>query len=235
MTFDDFSSPRVGTPIVDATGAQLGTLAEILYEGSTTTPRFAVIDLTADGTLVIVPWQALGIRPGDRLALDITSDALFAAPRVDGRDSRRVAAARWGRPEPIAPVRLEPTHYGRGLAVGLLVLVLVGAVGFMAARRSSPQTSAQAQRVTEVMKSTAVVVKQTSVDTATTMKVKTALALSKRVPALDVNVETDHSVTTLTGHVPSPETRDIAGDIAADTAGVREVRNLLTVEPSNTP
>jgi osmotically-inducible protein OsmY len=67
------------------------------------------------------------------------------------------------------------------------------------------------------------------------MKVKTALALSKRVPALDVSVETDHSVTTLTGRVPSLETRDIAGEIAADTAGVREVRNLLTVEPSNTP
>ena len=88
-------------------------------------------------------------------------------------------------------------------------------------------------RVLSVTKHATRALGETSTDAMTTVMVKTALALSKRVSARDVSVDTVHRVATLTGTVPSEEARAIAGQIAADTSGVRDVRNLLMI--SQTP
>lgn len=74
-------------------------------------------------------------------------------------------------------------------------------------------------------------VKETSQDAATTSKVKAALLLSKHVSAFDVNATTNRREVTLTGEVPSEETRRLAGAIAQDTSGVTAVHNRLTVNP----
>jgi osmotically-inducible protein OsmY len=75
-------------------------------------------------------------------------------------------------------------------------------------------------------------VKETSQDTATTSKVKTALMLSKRVSAFDVKATTSRGEVTLAGEVPSEETRRLAGAITQDTSGVTTVHNNLTVNPA---
>jgi hyperosmotically inducible protein len=75
-------------------------------------------------------------------------------------------------------------------------------------------------------------VKESSQDAATTSKVKTALLLSKHVSAFDVKASTNHGEVTLTGEVPSEETRRLAAAITQDTSGVTTVRNNLTVNPA---
>src|SRR5512147_133335 len=74
-------------------------------------------------------------------------------------------------------------------------------------------------------------VRDTSQDAATTSKVKTALLLSKQVSAFDIKTTTTHGVVSLTGEVPSEETRRLAGAIAQDTSGVALVQNDLVVNP----
>jgi osmotically-inducible protein OsmY len=74
-----------------------------------------------------------------------------------------------------------------------------------------------------------------STDAATAANVKTALALSRRVSAFDIDVDADGGAVTLGGRVPSLEVKSLAGSIVADTTGVREVRNLLEVDPKVSP
>src|SRR6185295_18213762 len=74
-------------------------------------------------------------------------------------------------------------------------------------------------------------VKETSQDAATTSKVKTALMLSKHVSAFEVKASTNRGEVTLTGEVPSEETRRLAAAITQDTSGVTAVHNNLTVNP----
>jgi hyperosmotically inducible periplasmic protein len=72
-------------------------------------------------------------------------------------------------------------------------------------------------------------------DPDTSRKVKTALGLSKRLAGFDITVNTSEGVATLTGQVPSEDIKSLAGEIARDTAGVREVNNEISVDPSTQP
>jgi osmotically-inducible protein OsmY len=105
------------------------------------------------------------------------------------------------------------------LIVLLLVVLVVGGALFY--RRTSGTS------LWETLRS----VKDTSQDAATTSKVKTALLLSKHVSAFDIKTTTSRGEVTLTGEVPTEETRRLAGAIAQDTSGVAQVRNNLTVNP----
>jgi osmotically-inducible protein OsmY len=75
-------------------------------------------------------------------------------------------------------------------------------------------------------------VREASADAATAAKVKTALALSKRVSAFDLDVDSDDRVVTLRGEVPSREVADLAFAIAAETAGVEQVRDEMVLDPA---
>jgi hyperosmotically inducible periplasmic protein len=108
---------------------------------------------------------------------------------------------------------------GRGLLVFLVLLVIVAGVVFYRLPAATP--------VREMLRS----VKDTSQDAATTSKVKTALLLSKHVSAFDIKTTTTGGVVSLTGEVPSEETRRLAGAIAQDTSGVTQVQNDLVVNP----
>lgn len=61
---------------------------------------------------------------------------------------------------------------------------------------------------------------------------RTALLLSKRVSPFDIKVETMQGEVTLTGQVTSDETKTVAGAIAQDTAGVKQVHNDLGINPT---
>jgi hyperosmotically inducible protein len=75
-------------------------------------------------------------------------------------------------------------------------------------------------------------VKESTQDATTTSRVHTALLLSKRVSPFDIKVETIQGEVTLTGQVPSDETKTVAGAIAQDTAGVKQVHNDLGINPT---
>jgi hyperosmotically inducible protein len=78
-------------------------------------------------------------------------------------------------------------------------------------------------------------ISSSSADVAATTKVKAAFGLSKRVSAFDIGVSTTDGVVTLTGLVPSEDVKSLAGEIARDTQGVRQVNNEIQVDPAARP
>jgi hyperosmotically inducible protein len=72
-------------------------------------------------------------------------------------------------------------------------------------------------------------------DATITGQVKTAFAISKRISAYEINVDTQDGVVTLKGQVPTEIDRELAGDIAKDTTGVKQVDNQLRVEQGLKP
>jgi len=102
----------------------------------------------------------------------------------------------------------------------LVVLLIIGGLAYYFRSRDTP------------IKQAFYSVKETSEDLATTSKVKTALSLSKHLSALDIGVSTSKGEVTLTGQVPSQETKSLAGSIVQDTSGVRQVHNNLSINPA---
>ncbi len=111
------------------------------------------------------------------------------------------------------------TGSGRTVLAMLLVLVLGGAIYYIARQNSSLQNAAHS-------------VKESAQDAAATSRVRTALLLSKQVSPFDIKVETHQGEVTLQGQVSSEEVKAMAGAIAQDTSGVKQVRNNLDVNPS---
>jgi hyperosmotically inducible protein len=110
---------------------------------------------------------------------------------------------------------------GSGQTVLALVLLLIvgGAIYYVARQNSFLQNAFHS-------------VKESTQDAAATSKVRTALLLSKHVSPFDIKVETSQGEVTLQGQVPSEEVKAMAGAIALDTAGVKQVHNNLGVNPS---
>jgi osmotically-inducible protein OsmY len=109
----------------------------------------------------------------------------------------------------------------RSIVIAIILIVLV--VGGVLIYQRDAATS-----IGDTLRS----VKESSQDAATTSKVKTALLLSKHVSAFDVKARTNRGEVTLTGEVPSEETRRLAGAITQDTSGVTAIHNNLTVNPA---
>jgi osmotically-inducible protein OsmY len=72
-------------------------------------------------------------------------------------------------------------------------------------------------------------------DAGITAQVKAAFALSKRISAYEIGVETKSGVVTLSGQAPSEIDRELAGNVARDTTGVKQVDNQIRVEPGLKP
>lgn len=67
-------------------------------------------------------------------------------------------------------------------------------------------------------------------DAAITAKVKTAILAEPGLKVLQINVDTLHGVTTLSGSVDSQKSMDKAKEIARAVAGVKDVENKLIVK-----
>ena len=78
-------------------------------------------------------------------------------------------------------------------------------------------------------------IKESSEDAATSTKVKTALMLSRHVSPFDIDISTKQGAVSLAGQVPSEEVKAMAGAIAKDTSGVKELHNNLVVDPGTRP
>jgi hyperosmotically inducible protein len=108
---------------------------------------------------------------------------------------------------------------GRLVSALLLLVVLLGAAYFIFTRNASVQNAFH-------------VVKESTQDATTTSRVRTALLLSKHVSPFDIKVQTTQAEVTLDGQVPSEQIKAVAGAIALDTSGVKEVHNNLGINPS---
>jgi osmotically-inducible protein OsmY len=77
-------------------------------------------------------------------------------------------------------------------------------------------------------------VRDSSRDAALEAKVRGALALSRRVSPLKIDVDARAGVVMLGGRVPTQEARSIVEAIAADTPGVARVESHIDVDPGAT-
>lgn len=68
-------------------------------------------------------------------------------------------------------------------------------------------------------------------DRAITTSVKAKLLEDKRTGGMSINVDTLNGTVALSGFAKSQAEKDAASQIAANTKGVREVRNNLVVRP----
>ena len=69
-------------------------------------------------------------------------------------------------------------------------------------------------------------------DSAITTKVKAKLAAKHLSTLTNISVDTDaNGVVWLSGHAPTKDARDLAGEIAKNTEGVEAVHNDIAVEP----
>jgi hyperosmotically inducible protein len=101
----------------------------------------------------------------------------------------------------------------------LLLIVVLGAAYFVFTRNASVQNAFH-------------FVKESTQDATTTSRVRTALLLSKHVSPFDIKVETTQAEVTLDGEVPTEQIKAVAGAIALDTSGVKDVHNNLGINPS---
>jgi hyperosmotically inducible protein len=74
-----------------------------------------------------------------------------------------------------------------------------------------------------------------SSDPTITSRVKADIASSRLLGGYDINVKTEDGVVTVGGQVPSDDLRVLAGDIAHQSAGVKDVKNLIIVGPDTRP
>jgi hyperosmotically inducible periplasmic protein len=117
--------------------------------------------------------------------------------------------------------KFEPSGRGStGAVITILVLLFLGVlIGYFYMRSPSLQNAFHS-------------VKESSEDAATASKVRTALLLSKNVSPFDIKVEAKQGKVTLTGQVPAPEIKAVAGAIAQDTSGVKQLQNDIAINPS---
>jgi hyperosmotically inducible protein len=247
----------VGLRVCNSAGEKLGKIEDLILDPAYNRIAYAVISPGGVAGLeertYAVPMEALTLAPGrDCMILDVERSVLERGPIFDrGRAALHrpwlaSTYAHYGyRPywEDGARTMPPPAAYTTGVVhsragssavAALLTIVLLVAVGmaYMVYTRGWPSTR---DRITTTAQAAFTSVEEGSKDAATTARVKTAFALSKRVSAFDINVDSHLGVVTLNGQVPSEEVKEIAAVIARDTSGVTEVRNQLTVNPSASP
>ena len=74
-----------------------------------------------------------------------------------------------------------------------------------------------------------------SSDPTITSKVKSDIGSSRMLTGYDINVKTEDGIVTVAGQVPSEDLRSLAGEIARQTAGVKDVKNLIIVSADARP
>ena len=111
----------------------------------------------------------------------------------------------------------------RRLVAPLILLVIVGGIGYYVYKNGWKKPALFGS------------ISSSSADVAATTKVKAAFGLSKRVSGYDISVTTTDGVVTLTGLVPSEDVKSLAGEIARDTQGVKQVNNEIQIDPAAKP
>ncbi len=233
----------VGRDVRSRDGSEIGRIEQIGVEPQSGSILFAfVIPFVGYDRLIPVPWERIELTSdGSSAVVDLSRERLLEAPTlergylgswVEKPELARIREYYGLTPEPVrfreAAIPAEPgqrhTPIGSWVAVLIVLLVIVGGVAYLLNERGVAVSA-------NSVKSAASSVRNASLDAATTVKVKAALALSRSVSAYDISVDTNDGVVTLSGAVPSDRIRGLAGEIASDTSGVRSVDNRLAVDP----
>lgn len=224
-------------------GEDVGKIEDLVLDPTTQRILYAVLSVEGYPELFVVPWALVNasLWP-DYMLLNIDKNTLERAPSFNPADWPDRADVLWEqRVRDYYRVDLSPTHERtvhvernvprprREMPVlggVVLVLLLLGLlwVTFLVSTRGWDGAKRQ---IASSFQGAAYAMKETSQDAALTAKVKTALSLSKRIPANQINVDSEGDVVTLRGEVPTDEIRTLAEKIALDTPGVREVHNHL--------
>ena len=113
----------------------------------------------------------------------------------------------------------------RVLALGLCVsLFLLASYYFLVVNRVTEEPPIVATTPADFDKRQA--------DAALSARIRSAITRTKRLYSLGIGVENKDGVITLTGEVPTEIDKDLAGKLAQETPGVKEVHNQLEVAPS---
>jgi sporulation protein YlmC with PRC-barrel domain len=241
------ASALLGSRVRNAVGEDLGKVEEFVLDPATGQIDYAVLSfggfLGMGDKLFAIPWNALGVSPArDYILLNVDRGRLENAPGFDRNHWpdmtdptwRRALDDYYGSTRPTArtvyvdrPVR-ERRRGVPVLAALLLIPILLGLLwtAYLVSTQGWDQTR---NDLGSYFQGAAYAMKETSSDVTLTAKVKTALSLSKRIPASQINVDSMGDMVTLRGEVPSDQVKMLAEEIARDTRGVREVQNHLYV------
>jgi osmotically-inducible protein OsmY len=237
----------VGDHVRTAAGESLGKVEDLIFDPATGSVEYAVISFGgafSGDRLHMIPLSML--RPsleGDFLVFDGDRRFIERAPSFDRSHWPNLADPTWhkgvrdyytGSTRPVQErvvVREVRDRPGSLLGAALAIVALICLLGFtyMVATRGWDQAR---DTVVNGVQGVAYAAKETSEDATLSAKVKTALSLSRRVPAGAINVDTQNEVVTLRGEVPNEETRTLAEMIARDTSGVTELHNEIRVNPA---
>jgi len=234
-------------------GESLGTLEDFVVDRDTGNILYGIISfggfLGGGDKLFTVPWSQLRIPASNGYVLvNVDRERLERAPAFDRNNWPALSDPAWrrrvdeyyGTVRP-APVVRERNVYvdrsspsprprrGLSLLAGILILCLVLALGWMTFLVSTRGWDQAKQDIKSSLQGAAYAAKESTHDAALTTRVKTALSLSKRIPAGQIDVDSQGDVVTLRGEVPSQQVRDLAEQTTADVPGVREVHNHLFV------
>jgi sporulation protein YlmC with PRC-barrel domain len=238
----------VGDRVRNSAGENLGKIEDLVIDPDSGTLRYAVLSL--DGVfgngdrLLAIPWSLMSVSPlRDNLLLNIDKLRLERAPAFGREHWPDVNDPAWQRSlhdyyGAAPPVVRERTVYvesrprGQGLSVlgTILVVCILFALVWVAYLVGTRGWDQARQDIANSIQGAAYAAKETSYDAALTAKVKTALALSKRIPSNEISVDSQGDAVTLRGEVSSEEVRHLAETITLDVPGVREVNNHLYVE-----
>ncbi|HLV00402.1 MAG TPA: BON domain-containing protein [Acidobacteriota bacterium] len=231
-----------GSEVLTPSGEAVGEIEDVVIDTDSSRILVALLSVYgAEERLFVLPWSLFSYRGEGRLAVDASRETIVAGPfvtrseylssekrdwvnqvhsyyvRSPYREEIRTARAPDGR-------GYKRSRMGAGWVFALVALLIIGGlIAYLVTFGdwSSPGSSLQ---------QAAVKVRESSDNASTTARVKAAFALSKRISALDINVDTDGGIVTLTGRVPSQELKDLAELISEETSGVTEVRNRLIVD-----
>ena len=231
----------------NSAGENLGKIEDIAIKPAVGHIQYAIFSfdgvLGTDNRLFAIPWTSLSISPSrDSIILNIDRKRLERAPCFDRNNWPDMADPVWrrsihdyygldrrvGRRQAVyVEPQARPAKSGMSLLSGVALTCLIVAVAWMTFLTSTRGWDQTKHDIQSSVRGAAYAAKESSHDAALTTKVKTALALSKRIPAGQVDVDSDGDVVTLRGEVPSDQIRDLAESIARDVPGVHQVYNHI--------
>ncbi len=229
----------------NSAGENLGKIEDVVIDPATGNIQYAILSfggvLGMGNKLFPIPWSSLDISPSrDYVLLNIDKEVLERAPGFDSDKWPNMADPVWRRSihdyygstpavreRTVYVEKRTPAKQGMSLLAGIALVCLVLGLAWTTFLVSTRGWDQAREDLKSSLQGAAYAAKETSQDAALTTKVKTALALSKRIPAGQISVDSEGDVVTLRGEVPSEQVRELAEAIARDVPGVREVHNHL--------
>jgi len=238
----------INARVRNSAGHDLGKIEDVAFDPVSGNLQYIILSsggvLGMGDRLFPIPLSSITLSASrDHVLLDVDPETLKRAPSFQRSAWPDVSDPAWprtiddyyGRQRPVVVSerrivngpRRVPARRGVSIVGVILLLCLVVAVAWVTYLVSTRGWDEAKQDMRTSIERAAYAAKETSQDAALTTKVKAALSLSRRIPAGKIDVDSQGSVVTLRGEVPSEEIRDLTESVARDVPGVSEVHNHL--------